>query len=81
MDDHALRVAVGLIGALENTVTDLSFKVDSSPASGTLGNDKCRIPSVLFVYKCYFNFFIKLLWLLWVYATKLKGITWLTLHH
>ena len=49
MDDHALRVAVGLIGALENTVTDLSFKVDSSPASGTLGNDKCRIPSVLFV--------------------------------
>ena len=38
------------IRTLENSigaVTDLSFKVDSSPASGTLGNDKCRIPSVL----------------------------------
>ena len=44
-----IRTLENSIGALENIVTDLSFKVDSSPASGTLGNDKCRIPSILSV--------------------------------
>ena len=42
-----IRTLENSIGAVENTVTDLSFKANSSPASGTLGNDKCRIPSVL----------------------------------